>query len=368
MEKDDEVREHPLAMHLVNSYGSYSVFRMLHPDREDGQDDEDWFWFGSESGDHGLCVDVEKEDTDNGDSREEDKDNDNTDAKYCVLARTSPSGHTAFSWSAVFVGANGASPPGHSTFSWSNISLESTSTLTDPQQTKTRLSRGETRYRELCKDHFEYHKMNELSLYDRLSSKQNAGNRAMIYGEFGFGALEDAFACIRKHGGMSKRGGYFCDLGSGCGKSVLAAAILHDFDRLKGVEYIGSLVERSRELLAIWQETYASAHSSAVHDTKAAKGPATVEFEESDFLDADWKDADVVFSTTITTAHSRSLLKELSLAARNLRPGAFFVTVGNGHYLPICDWEILDTIIVSTGWTRGRRTQECNIHRRRAAS
>lgn len=42
MEKDDEVREHPLAMHLVNSYGSYSVFRMLHPDREDGQDDEDW--------------------------------------------------------------------------------------------------------------------------------------------------------------------------------------------------------------------------------------------------------------------------------------------------------------------------------------
>lgn len=40
-------------------------------------------------------------------------------------------------------------------------------------------------------------------------------------------------------------GGAFYDLGSGTGKAVLAAALLHDFDECKGIEIADSLYDVS---------------------------------------------------------------------------------------------------------------------------
>jgi len=51
-----------------------------------------------------------------------------------------------------------------------------------------------------------------------------------------------------KFGGMQEAGGVFYDLGSGAGKGVLAASLLHPFDKCCGIELLESLHEMGLEL------------------------------------------------------------------------------------------------------------------------
>ena len=50
------------------------------------------------------------------------------------------------------------------------------------------------------------------------------------------------------HGAFKKPGGVFVDIGSGQGKACLAAALMHPFDRVVGIELLMSLNELSLEL------------------------------------------------------------------------------------------------------------------------
>jgi len=47
---------------------------------------------------------------------------------------------------------------------------------------------------------------------------------------------------------MQEAGGVFYDLGSGAGKGVLAASLLHPFDKCCGIELLESLHEMGLEL------------------------------------------------------------------------------------------------------------------------
>lgn len=47
----------------------------------------------------------------------------------------------------------------------------------------------------------------------------------------------------------------FYDLGSGVGKAVIAAAILHNFDKCVGIEYLGSLHSLALSLKADYEDT-----------------------------------------------------------------------------------------------------------------
>ncbi len=51
-------------------------------------------------------------------------------------------------------------------------------------------------------------------------------------------------------------GGVFVDLGSGQGKGVLAAALVHDFDEVVGVEHLEGLYLKSLELKDLYYEIY----------------------------------------------------------------------------------------------------------------
>jgi hypothetical protein len=58
-----------------------------------------------------------------------------------------------------------------------------------------------------------------------------------------------AFSIIKKKFNLLQEpGGIFYDLGSGAGKGVIAASLLHPFDRCTGIEFLESLHKMSLEL------------------------------------------------------------------------------------------------------------------------
>jgi hypothetical protein len=83
----------------------------------------------------------------------------------------------------------------------------------------------------------------------------------LVYGEITFETLGVIFEKIRKvygrpfqgasgpDGVLQKPGGTFYDLGSGTGKGVIGAAILHNFDVCYGIEYLEGLYSLSLDAL-----------------------------------------------------------------------------------------------------------------------
>ena len=78
----------------------------------------------------------------------------------------------------------------------------------------------------------------------------------LVYGEITFRSYAIAFEKIKnKYGGLQTPGGVFYDLGSGTGKPVLSAALLHDFDQVKGIELLESLHNIALELQQVWESS-----------------------------------------------------------------------------------------------------------------
>jgi hypothetical protein len=83
----------------------------------------------------------------------------------------------------------------------------------------------------------------------------------LVYGEITFEALGLVFEKIKKVYGrpfqgtsgplgfLQHRGGIFYDLGSGTGKAVVGAAILHNFDVCYGIEFLEGLYSLSLDAL-----------------------------------------------------------------------------------------------------------------------
>lgn len=68
------------------------------------------------------------------------------------------------------------------------------------------------------------------------------------YGEINFHSLGEIFASIKaRYGGINPNGKFY-DLGSGSGKVVISAGILHNFDACFGLEYLESLYKLSLDL------------------------------------------------------------------------------------------------------------------------
>ena len=62
----------------------------------------------------------------------------------------------------------------------------------------------------------------------------------LAYGEIVFDPFAATIAKIKaRYGGLAARGGRFVDVGSGAGKAVFAAALLHEWDSLLGIEVRG---------------------------------------------------------------------------------------------------------------------------------
>lgn len=81
------------------------------------------------------------------------------------------------------------------------------------------------------------------------------------------------------------------DLGSGTGRAVFAASMLHDFSRCVGIEVLEGLYMASVEQLARFEK-------EGKTDAPAERKHQEIVFVRADLLDYDWSDADVVFANS----------------------------------------------------------------------
>ena len=102
----------------------------------------------------------------------------------------------------------------------------------------------------------------------------------LVYGEITFETFGTVVEKIRKcyglpgvgasgpAGVLQTRGGIFYDLGSGTGKPVIAAAILHNFDVCYGIEYLEGLYSVSLDALNSYNTKGKAKLASRENDTR----------------------------------------------------------------------------------------------------
>ncbi|CAM9859034.1 unnamed protein product, partial [Ectocarpus sp. 12 AP-2014] len=161
-----------------------------------------------------------------------------------------------------------------------------------------------------------------------------SGNSTLVYGEITFKTLALALHKVKTKYGLpgvgssgpagvlqEGSGGAFYDIGSGTGKPVFAAAILHPFHKAVGIEILEGLYSTSRELLKAWD--------GGIRDRVGhGQEPTKVEFFLGDALDmnvCDWSDATVVFANS--TCFDDMLMRRLASAATALKKGTIFITL-----------------------------------------
>lgn len=108
----------------------------------------------------------------------------------------------------------------------------------------------------------------------------NLRDSNLVYGEIAFESFGTVFEKIKKiygkpnvgHSGpvgfLQSRGGIFYDLGSGTGKPVIAAAILHNFDVCYGIELLEGLYSISLDAANSYNTKGKAKLSDREHDTR----------------------------------------------------------------------------------------------------
>lgn len=145
-------------------------------------------------------------------------------------------------------------------------------------------------------------------------------NRSLVYGEIPYETVESIFRLLQdKFGVLVDRGGNFYDIGSGCGKVVFAAALLHDFSKCCGIEILDGLHTIALSVLDKWR-------FETLDKLPSRKADMDVGFVKADALKwTSWTDATLVFCNS--TCFSDSLIAAISKVADEIREGAYFVTI-----------------------------------------
>ena len=168
------------------------------------------------------------------------------------------------------------------------------------------------------------------STSERLEKNDQRGT--LVYGEISFNSFAVAMEkVINKYGGLQDSGGIFYDIGSGTGKPALAAALLHDFDEVKGIEILDGLFKISLQIQAVWEEKIVPLLSDKKAKTK-------VTFTKGDATLLDWSDATCVFANS--TCFDDNLMKKLAENSESCPSGTFFITFT--RKLPSENWKVLE--------------------------
>jgi SAM-dependent methyltransferase len=148
--------------------------------------------------------------------------------------------------------------------------------------------------------------------------KELTAVKSLIYGEVEFHSFAKVLRKI-----PAPKGAVFYDLGSGTGKAVFVARLLHDFSRCCGMEVLAGLAAAAAEVAAKYED-------GGFRAFLAVEG--SVELVSGSLLEADWSDGDVVFANS--TCFDDDLMAAMGEQAEALKPGAYFVTFTKGLSSP----------------------------------
>jgi hypothetical protein len=165
----------------------------------------------------------------------------------------------------------------------------------------------------------------------------------LVYGEINFVPFGITFQKLKKlYGGLTKPGGVFVDVGSGTGKPVFAACLLHPFAAARGIEILEGLHKGSLELHDEWKSPAIQSALPVGHgvvDISFICGDATT-------WECSFADADVLFMNS--TCFSEALMLALAAIAEGMKKGSYAITFT--RKLPSLSWRVLDSTIFTMSW------------------
>ena len=184
-----------------------------------------------------------------------------------------------------------------------------------------------------------------VSLGKQISKKErddkNLVDTNLTYGEIDFHSLGEIFDTIRNRYGDITDGGVFYDLGSGTGKGVIAAAVLHSFDRCVGIEILEGLHDISVQVKEVYEREMPAA---LAQNPQVFKKMPEVQTILGSFFEVDWTDASFIFANS--TCFDIDTRNRISATA--VKPG----TLGISLTKPLSSdhWKILESIRKRMSW------------------
>ncbi|KAG1694188.1 hypothetical protein DVH05_021844 [Phytophthora capsici] len=151
---------------------------------------------------------------------------------------------------------------------------------------------------------------------------------SLVYGEIAFVPFKVVLDVLKRwHHVLQKPGGTFLDIGSGSGKAVFAAALLHDFDACHGIEVLEGLHTVSQEVLQRWEKLIKPNFALSMQ-----KKRMRISFTQGDALVVDWPaNVDLVFLNS-TCFGERLMFALARKLAHCCKSGAIVITAT--HKLP----------------------------------
>lgn len=154
-------------------------------------------------------------------------------------------------------------------------------------------------------DEHQYDKMYNLSKIERNS--KYLSDPSFAYGEIDYDIFATMYLKIISVYGQKPEKGIFYDLGCGVGNLVYTAAFIGNFERVIGIEFITSLLERGERRLTRWN-TYKKQFNNKLQEI-------LIDFMEDDFLKNDsWSnDGSFIFIhwTTFTLQSRQKVIEHL---------------------------------------------------------
>jgi len=174
----------------------------------------------------------------------------------------------------------------------------------------------------------------KLASIEERKANEKEQDKSLTYGELDFGTVNNLITMLKnQHTRLYAGSGIFLDLGSGCGKACVAAALSHQFQKVIGVETMGCLDEVAQKANEKYKEV-------------AMTGDPTPEKPEIQFIKGDFVAdlattlepfaSDIAVCMAVATCFGEEQLNALATLASKMSDNAIFVTYA--QVLP--DWVI----------------------------
>lgn len=163
----------------------------------------------------------------------------------------------------------------------------------------------------------------------------------LTYGEVDFVSIGEIFAAINNRYGGIPKGGKFYDLGSGTGKGVVAAALLHNFEECIGIELLQGLYGISCSLKNKYDSEFPKI---AGENPDLFESVPKVTMIQGDILEDIWKDASFIFGNS--TCFDDYMME--TIGSVEVAPGTLAISLtkpfSSGH------WHILEKTKKRMSW------------------
>lgn len=160
----------------------------------------------------------------------------------------------------------------------------------------------------------------------------------LIYGEVTLEAIREVFLHIEAQlPTFSQSRGKFYDLGSGSGRSLLMATVVHHFEVSIGIEIVPSLHRMSIALRDYWAANEVT--NRLTH----------IDFHLGSILNlslCDWTDGDVVFANS--TCFNSELFDAMVEIGKRLKSGAIFITLTSDIQCP--EFRVIGELRLPMSW------------------